>query len=209
MNRTQKSLLCLHADITAYAAAKVRKYGLPRCDLGDIVSEAYLKAQAKMPRHTPRTNRKTLFKTIAWCEVMRELDKRNRVVALHEKLDLRLDADKQSEDETEGDEELENDGFAISDNGEGAARIRLFDEPDEPEIPEWVFAVRVQYERERRMPRKVLDRLKYVWDYEKVRLSFKLEKEEFYTILKKLQHRFDQCFRAYHEWKLEKSLKLK
>jgi len=209
MNRTRKNLLHLYADITAYAAAKIRDYGLPRCDLGDIVSEAYLKAQRKLPRHVAHRNRNALFKTIAWCAVFDELDRRNRISVLHDKHDLRLDADKPSPDGTEGDDGPETDGFAISDEGAGAESIRSFDEPDdEPETdetPEWVYGVREQYGRERGRPRMVLDRLKKCWDHEEVRHDLSLSPDVFYKILKKIQIRFDQCFRAYHAWLAEKS----
>lgn len=199
MNRTRKNLLALHSDIAAYAAGKLADYGLPRCDLGDIISAAYLRAQAKIRRHRAKKNRRELFKSVAFSEVMDELRKRGTVRRLHDKYALRLDADKRPSDGECG-EDVENDGIAISDEGSGAAAIRAFDVPREPETPDWVYAVRERYARERGMPRKILDRFKNAWEHEEVRLDLLLPKADFYKILKKLQVRFDQCFQGYHAW---------
>jgi len=205
MNRTKKNLLHLHSDITRYAEAKTREYGMPRCDLEDIISEAYLKAQRKLTRHTERTNRKELFKAIAWCAVMNELERRNRIAALHDKYDLRLDAEKPTVEDDESDEAVDNDGLAVGDEGAGAEAVRSFDE--EGETPPWAVSFRAQYNRERGLPRKVIDRLKRTWQYEKARLELGLEEEVFYKILKKLRMRFDQCFRAYHACLAEKAMR--
>ena len=64
MKRTQATLLALYSDICAYAAAKLKDFGLDPSEADDLVGEAYLRAQAKLPHHSPRRGRNALLKSI-------------------------------------------------------------------------------------------------------------------------------------------------
>lgn len=200
MNRTKKNLTRLYSDITAYAAAKLKRYGLPRHDLGDIITEAYLKAQEKLPRHVPRKDRETLIKNIAWSGVMDELKRRKKIAALHDQHDLRLDAPPPGQDAD--DEDAETGDFAISDGCKGADAIRYGPDPGET-TPKWLVAFRKRYADERGKPKKILVQLKKTWNFEKIRSILELKEDDFDKILKNLKMRFDPIFRAYHEWLAE------
>jgi len=205
MKRTQKNLLHLYSDITEYARAKIHDYGLPTCDAGDIVNAAYLHAQEKLRGVKVRKDRAAVIKNIAWCEVMNELERRNRLRNAMLREAVRLDApprDNESKAESGPDDELGS--YDVTDGGEGAMRIRRHDASEEPDVPDWVYAVRLQESKEAPGRRKVITRLKRDMFREEIMTELKLSRRQFYEIMKIFKLHFDQCFRAYHRYLVAK-----
>ena len=202
MKRTQATLLTLYSDISAYAAAKLKDFGLDPSEADDLVGEAYLRAQAKLPRHSPHRGRNALLKSIAWSETMGALRRRGKIAALVDQQMVRLDQTAPVNGSNDGDDEgLETENVLLSDRGSAADRTN-FDDPPEPE---WVYLFRVERAKLRHKPRQIVNAYGKLWAHEEVRLKCKLSRRAFCSIRKKLLARFDQCFQVYHAHLAEKS----
>ena len=193
----EREQVAVRALCAKYANAWARRYGLPPCDAEDAASEA-LNASLRVlmcPRDV--RNAAAFRRAVAYNAVKKALQgrkcRRNQVWI--DALPLSLP----DRDETNGDDELVEEGFFVSDEGDGAVRVRAAAEDGERE-PAWLPLFRQAMKRQHGTALKVIRALRRD-SRSGVALGFSgLPERTFYTNLKKIRNDFAQCFRAYREW---------
>lgn len=190
----------LHAICAKYLRRRFSRYLLPPCDFDDMLVEASDEAIERIcTKDEEIRNLKSFMKRVAYFSVVKALERRDYRRNL-----IWIDAMPLSTpnvNSENADDEPEDYGFVISDDGAGAEKIRADAErrlnADRP--PLWLGLFRIAAKAQKGKARKVLNALKQDSRHVIAAEIAGIPIRTFYRILKKVQSDFALCLQAYHE----------
>ena len=190
----------LRGDCEQYATAWFARYGMPLCDLEDTIGDAVDNAYERVCGTAVVRNLRTFMRVAAYkavAGVIRKRKNRENLVWI-DSIPLTMP----DRDETNADDELDEEGFFASDGGAGAERIvRLVDCSDCSIEPLWLRLFRNALARQTGVAKEIIKALRKDSRPAVAAEFLNISRSWFYTILKKIQADFAQCFRAYCAWR--------
>ena len=187
----------LYGYCRRYAEKWFVRHRMPECDLDDCVIDSVDDACVRLLRARRVRNRDAFMKRIAYCaaaQVLRRRTYRRNLVWIDSIpiCDAPLD-------EADMDDEPLDEGFCISDEGEGAERV--YDELDQDAEPPWMPLFRAAMARQGSAARKVLRALRRDSRHAVAAEFAGYSRGHFQRILEKIQSDFAQCFQAYRAYR--------
>lgn len=184
-----------------YLHARFYRLILPLCDyedtLMDTIEDAYERIATKNEKIK---NLKSFMKRVAFISAAKALEKRQyrRNLVWLDSMPLSTP----NVNSENPDDEPEDYGFVLSDDGAGAEKIRAHAEArlDSSHPPLWLGLFRLAEKDQKGKAKKVLSALKKDSRHVIAAEIAGIPIRTFYRILKKVQSDFALCLRAYHEY---------
>lgn len=190
----------LHAICEKYLRRRFSRYLLPPCDFDDMLVEASDEAMERICTKTEKIrNLRGFMHRAAYFSVVKALERRDyrRNLLWIDSMPL-ISPNVNSEN---ADDEPEDYGFVISDDGAGAEKVRSSAEARLDKTPPlWLVLFEIAMKKQHGKARKVINALKKDSRHVIAAQTTGIPVRTFYRILEKVQSDFALCLRAYHEY---------